>query len=108
MIQPLALKVHGKSLGEHAHGDLGHGIGRLPPEEPAVDRGADDNNPAALPAPLEVRERSLDGAIEALRVDALHQLVPLRGRVVNGGPPDGAGVVDQHVEASVFLDCLRH
>jgi hypothetical protein len=45
----------------------------------------------------------LDDGVEALGVDALHELEALEGGVGDGGPVDGAGVVDEDVEAAVSL-----
>jgi hypothetical protein len=53
-----------------------------------------------------VREGGLDDGVEALWIDALHELEALEGGVCDGGPPDCAGVVDDDVEAVVFLILL--
>lgn len=73
----LALKVHGESLGQHAHADLAHGVGRLAAEEAAVNWRADDDDAATG---AHVREDGLDSGVEALWVDALHELEALQGR----------------------------
>lgn len=102
ILEPLALKVNGQALCQDAHADLAHGVGGLAAEEAAVDGRADDDD-AALLRLAEVRQGGLDDGVEALWVDALHELEALEGRVCDGGPPDGAGVVDEGVEAAVFL-----
>lgn len=51
-------------------------------------------------------EGGLDDGIEALWVNPLHELEALEGRVGDGGPPNGAGVVDEDVEAAIFLTRL--
>ena len=53
---------------------------------------------------LEVRQRGLDGGVEALDVDLLQEPTPLQGRVLDRRPPDGARVVDQRVQSAVRLD----
>lgn len=53
-----------------------------------------------------MRQGSLDSGIQALRVDLLHQLEPLDGRVLDRGPPDGARVVDEDIELAVDADRL--
>jgi hypothetical protein len=45
-----------------------------------------------------VRQRRLHSRVQAFGVDALHQLEALRRRALDGRPPHGAGVVDEHVE----------
>ncbi len=88
LIQALPLKVHGQPLCQHAHADLAHGVGRLAAEEAAVD-GRADNDDAGV-ALLQVLEGSLDDGVEALGVDALHELEALEGRVLDRSPVDGA------------------
>ena len=108
----LAQQIHGKALCQHAHADLAHGVGCLPAEEATIDRRADDDDaPAAHPGAsrggrraAQVRKRSLDDGIQALGVDALHELEALEWRVGDGGPEDGARVVDEGVEAAVGGD----
>lgn len=100
----LALKVHGESLGQHAHADFAHSVGRLAAEEAAVNWRADDDDAAAR---AHVREGGLDSGVEALWVDALHELEALQGRGWHGSPEDGTRVVDQDVDAAVCLkDCV--
>ena len=48
----------------------------------------------------------MDGRIKALRVDTLHELEALQWRGCYRGPEDGAGVVDEDINASVFLGIL--
>lgn len=43
----------------------------------------------------------LDGGVEALRVNALHELEALQWGCVDGCPEDGARVVDEDIEAAV-------
>jgi len=50
-----------------------------------------------------MRQHSLDGGVEPFRVDSLHELEALRGRLFDGRPPNGARVVDKDVEAAVYL-----
>lgn len=50
-----------------------------------------------------MREGGLDDGVEALGVDALHELEALEGRVCDGSPPNGARVVDEDVETAVCL-----
>ena len=52
---------------------------------------------------LEVRQRRLHRAVQPVGVDALHELVALGRRGLDRGPPDGARVVDEGVEAGVVL-----
>ena len=49
-------------------------------------------------------ERGVDGGVEALGVDFLHELEAGEGGVRDGGPPYGAGVVDEDVDAGVEGD----
>lgn len=100
VLEALALKVDGQALCQDAHADLAHGVAGLAAEEAAVDGRADDDDAAVR---AEVRQGGLDDGVEALWVDALHELEALEGGVCDGGPPDGAGVVDEGVEAAVFL-----
>jgi hypothetical protein len=100
VLEPLALEIYGQALGQDTHADLTHGIGGLAAEEAAVD-GRADNDDAAVRA--EMWQSSLDDGVEALWVDALHELEALEGGVADGCPPDGAGVVDEDVEAAIFL-----
>lgn len=100
VLEPLALKVNGQALCQDAHADLAHGVGGLATEEAAVDGWADDDDAAVR---AEVRQGGLDDGVEALRVDALHELEALEGGVCDRGPPDGAGVVDEDVQAAIFL-----
>lgn len=100
VLEPLALKVHGQALCQDAHADFPHGVGGLAAEEAAVDGRADDDDAAVR---AEVREGGLDDGVEALGVDALHELETLEGRVCDGSPPDCARVVDEDVEAAVCL-----
>lgn len=101
--EALALEVHGQPHGQHAHADLAHGVGGLAAEEAAVDGRADDDDAAAGGLCLEVRQGGLQDGVEALDVDGLHQPEAPRGRVLDRGPPYGAGVVDEGVEAVVSL-----
>lgn len=101
--QPLSLQVHGEPLGQDAHGDFAHGVGRLAAEEAAVDGRADDDDAAPAAAGAQVRQGGVDGGVEALDVDLLQEAEAPRGRVLDRGPPDGAGVVDEDVEVVVFL-----
>jgi hypothetical protein len=103
LIKALPLKVHGQTHREHAHAHLAHGVGRLPPEEAAVDGRADDHDPPAALGALEVREGGLDGCVEAVRVDRLHELEALEGGCLDGGPPYRARVVDEGVQVAIFL-----
>lgn len=80
VLEPLALKVNGQALCQDAHADLAHGVGGLAAEEAAVDGRADDDD-AALLRVAEVRQRGLDDGVEALWVDALHELEALERRV---------------------------
>lgn len=50
-------------------------------------------------------EGGLDGRVETLRVDALHELEAFQGGGGDGGPEDGARVVDEGVDAAVGLGC---
>ncbi|KUI65105.1 hypothetical protein VM1G_11326 [Cytospora mali] len=77
--QSLPLEVHGQALGQHTHAHLSHGVGRLAPEEAAVYWRADDYDSASAPALLQMGQRGLNSAVEAFRVDALHQLEALHG-----------------------------
>ena len=87
--QALPLPVHGEPLNKDAHADFADGVGGLAPEEAAVDGRADYHYAAATVA-LEVRQRRLDCPVQALWVDALHQLEPFHGGVAHRSPPDGA------------------
>ena len=49
-------------------------------------------------------ETGLDGGVEAFGVDFLHELETREGRGGDGGPPYGAGVVDEDVDAGVEGD----
>ena len=51
-----------------------------------------------------MRETGLDGGVEALGVDFLHELEAGEGGVGDGCPPYGAGIVDQNVDAGVERD----
>ena len=51
-----------------------------------------------------MRQGELHGGVEAVRVDALHELEALDGCGCDGGPEDGAGVVDEDVEAAICLN----
>lgn len=95
--QPLSLQIHAQPLCQDAHGDFAHGVGRLAAKEAAVDGRADDDDAAASPAGSQVRQGGLDGGVEALDVDLLHQLEAPHGRVLDRGPPYGAGVVDEDI-----------
>ena len=48
-----------------------------------------------------MRETGVDGGVEALRVDFLHELEAGERGFGDGGPPYGAGVVDEDVDAGV-------
>lgn len=98
--QPLTLKVHGQALCQDAHSHLTHGIRRLAAEEATVDGRAHDDDP---PAGAEMRQRGLDGSVEAIGIHALHELEAPQRRGCDGGPEDGARVIDEHVEAVVGL-----
>lgn len=50
-----------------------------------------------------MRQRRLHHGVQALRVDALHELEPLEGRVGHRRPVYRARVVHQHVEPAVRL-----
>lgn len=100
----LAVKVDGQALGQHAHADLAHGVGGLAAEEAAVDGRADDDDATAAVL-AQVGQRGENSGVQALRVDALHELEALEGRVRDGRPEDCARVVDEHVEAAVCLGC---
>lgn len=94
--EALPLEVHRQPDGQHAHADLAHGVGGLAAEEAAVDGRADDED-AAGAALLQVRQGDLQGGVQPLDVDGLHQAEAPHGRVLDRGPPDGAGVVDEGV-----------
>ena len=51
-----------------------------------------------------MRETGLDGGVEALGVDFLHQLEAREGRAGDGSPPYGAGIVDQDIDPSMQGD----
>ncbi len=51
-----------------------------------------------------MREAGLDGGVEALGVDFLHELEAGEGRGGYGSPPYGAGVVDEDIDAGVEGD----
>ena len=51
-----------------------------------------------------MRETGLDGGVEALGVDFLHELEAGEGGVGDGCPPYGARIVDQDVDAGVEGD----
>lgn len=53
---------------------------------------------------MQIGKGELHGGVETVCVDALHYLVPFQGRAGHGGPPNCAGVVDQHVEVAVGFD----
>ena len=46
-------------------------------------------------------ETRLDGGVETFGVDFLHELEAREGGLGDGGPPYGAGVVDEDVDAGV-------
>lgn len=107
---PLAVKVHGQALCQDAHADLAHGVGRLAAEETAVYGRAHDDDAAAACARRrrirgagEVRQSGLDNGVEALGVDALHELEATQRGPGHGGPEDGAWVVDEDVDVAVRL-----
>ena len=93
----LPLPVHGKANGQCGHAKLAHGISGLASQKSAIDRWTDDDDSAlafAVAAILvEMRQTGLHSAIEAFRVDLLHQLEALHRRVLNTRPPDGTAVI---------------
>jgi len=55
---------------------------------------------------LQVRQRGLRAQEGAPGVDLVHQIEALHRRVEGAGEADGAGVVDQDIEAAKALDGL--
>jgi hypothetical protein len=97
------LKIHSQALGQDTHPNLPHGIRRLPTEEARVYRRADDDD-SSLPAiVLEVGKESLDCAVEALGINALHELEAFERCILHRCPPYGTGVVDEDIDTAVDL-----
>ena len=56
----------------------------------------------------QVRQASLCASEGAAQIDVHHQVVALHRRVERAARVDGAGVVDQDVDATEARDCLGH
>ena len=63
---------------------------------------------APLPRALfQVGHRALGDQVGAARVDLMHEVVLLLGRLLGAGEADGAGVVDHNVDAAKVFHSLR-
>ena len=99
----LPLEIHSQALGQDTHPDFPHSVRSLPAEEAGVYRRADDDD-SSLPAiVLEVREESLDCAVETLGINALHELEAFERCILDRRPPYGTRVVDEDIDTAVDL-----
>ena len=98
----------------HAHAVLGHRVGRRAArtsvgiEVSGGDMRQHVRLAAGLGAAAQVRQAGLRAEIGAAHVDAEHQVEALHRRCRRRREADGAGVVDQDVDAAEALDGLRH
>ena len=102
------LEVHCKAHSQGRHAPLAHGVRCLPSQKPAVDGRADHDEPTlasvcSARVVVEVRQDGLNGCIQTLGVDALHELEPFHGRFRYTGPPNCAAVVNDRIKMSIML-----
>ena len=102
---PLAAQLAGKPEHEQAHAELGDRVGGVR-REPAllhIERRRKHQN-VRIGGPLEMRDRQLRDDEGAARVDRVHEIEPLDVGMLHVGEVDGAGIVDENVDAAERCD----